>query len=284
MCPKTWADIPRMGRKTAARAEPLTEQPPWSQLGGLAKRERPDYGLRPTWLFAFAFSLAVAYVALAVYLSDPWRSDLDAAIGPIASWLIPALLAYIPALVIGLLAFTLILLRYRFPVVRPPSGPWTPGVWPPVTVVVAAWNEEDAIVPTLEGIAGLSYPGPVEVVLADNNSTDGTAQLGEQAARRLDLRYRRVFEPETGKYRALNAALGTVTTPLVVTRRRRYPPAPRRARLPDRPRRKPPAGSARVCVRRCAHPCELSGQLPLQDAGLGLPPRHQRDQAHAVGI
>ena len=215
--PKAWADIPDMGRKTSARAEPLTEQPPWSQLGGLAKRERPDHGLRPTWLFAFAFSLALAYVALAVYLSDPWRSDLDAAIGPIASWLIPALLAYIPALVIGLLAFTLILFRYRFPVVRPPGGPWTPGAWPPVTVVVAAWNEEDAIVPTLEGIAGLSYPGPVEVVLADNNSTDRTAQLGEHAARRLDLRYRRVFEAETGKYRALNAALDTVTTPLVVT-------------------------------------------------------------------
>jgi biofilm PGA synthesis N-glycosyltransferase PgaC len=54
-------------------------------------------------------------------------------------------------------------------------------------------------------------------VLADNNSTDGTAELAEQAAQRLGLRYRRVFETKMGKYRALNAALATVTTPLVVS-------------------------------------------------------------------
>ncbi len=69
----------------------------------------------------------------------------------------------------------------------------------------------------MERIADLSYPGPIEVVLADNNSTDRTAELAEQAAQRLGLRYRRVFEKEMGKFKALNAALATVTTPLVVS-------------------------------------------------------------------
>ena len=86
-----------------------------------------------------------------------------------------------------------------------------------MTIVIAAWNEEEAIVPTLERIARLTYRGPIEVVLADNNSTDHTAELAGAAAMRLALRYRRVFEPEPGKHRALNAALATVTTPLVVT-------------------------------------------------------------------
>jgi poly-beta-1,6-N-acetyl-D-glucosamine synthase len=153
---------------------------------------------------------------LAINLSDPWRSELEDAIGPIASWLIPALLAYVPALVVGFLAFTLILSRYRYPALQPPPGDWPEGEWPPITIVIAAWNEEDTIVPTLERIAGLSYPGPIEVVLADNNSTDRTAARAEQAARRLGLRYRRVLESGAGKYRALNAALATVTTPLVV--------------------------------------------------------------------
>ena len=93
-----------------------------TRLGGLAKRRRPDYGPRPTWLFVAAFSLTIAWVALAVYLSDPWRSDLEDAIGPIAAWVIPILLAYIPALIIGFLAFTLILSPYRFPVLAPPEG------------------------------------------------------------------------------------------------------------------------------------------------------------------
>ena len=187
------------------------------RLGGLTKRARPAYGPRPTWLFIVAFSLTIAYAALAVYLSEPWRSELDAAIGPIAAWLIPTLLAYIPALIIGFLAFTLVLSPYRFPVLRPPKGGWPEGEWPPVTVIIAAWNEEDVIASTLERIDALSYLGPIEVVLADNNSTDRTAYVAEQAAQRLGLRYRRVFEQEMGKYRALNAALETVTTPIVVS-------------------------------------------------------------------
>ena len=64
-----------------------------TRLGGLAKRRRPDYGPRPTWLFVATFLLTIAWVALAIYVSDPWRSDLEDAIGPIAAWVIPALLA-----------------------------------------------------------------------------------------------------------------------------------------------------------------------------------------------
>ena len=84
----------------------------------------------------------------------------------------------------------------------PPRGDdWPEGEWPPVTIVIAAWNEEDAIAATLERIAALSYPGAIEVVLADNNSTDRTAEIAEPEAQRHGLRYRRVFEPEQGKYR-----------------------------------------------------------------------------------
>ena len=188
-----------------------------ARLGGLAKRRRPDYGPRPTWLFVVAFSLTIAWVALAVYASDPWRSDLEHAIGPIAAWVIPTLLAFIPSLIIGFLFFTLILSPYRFPVLAPPKGDWPEGEWPPVTIVIAAWNEEDSIAATLERIGGLSYPGAIEVVLADNNSTDRTAELAEEEAQRHGLRYRRVFEAEQGKYLALNAALATISTPLVVS-------------------------------------------------------------------
>ena len=55
------------------------------------------------------------------------------------------------------------------------------------------------------------------VVLADTNSTDRTAELGEAAALRLNLDYRRRFEPVAGKHHALNTALADVTTQIVVT-------------------------------------------------------------------
>ena len=67
-----------------------------------------------------------------------------------------------------------------------------------MTILIAAWNESDAIVRTLDHMAELSYPGRVEVVVADNNSTDDTALLADAAGARLGLHYRRVFEGSKG--------------------------------------------------------------------------------------
>jgi poly-beta-1,6-N-acetyl-D-glucosamine synthase len=187
------------------------------RLGGLTRRRRPTFGVRPTVRFAIAVCLTAAYVAFGVWFSAPWRSDLREAIGPVMAWVIPILLAYVPGLVIGFLMFTLLTVRYRVPSPDPPKGLWPDGEWPPVTVIVAAWNEEGAIERTVNAIARLDYAGPVEVLLADNNSTDRTAELAEEAARGHGLSYRRVFEPQAGKHHALNTALESVTTPLVVT-------------------------------------------------------------------
>jgi biofilm PGA synthesis N-glycosyltransferase PgaC len=167
--------------------------------------------------FAIALALTVAYVAFAVHVSTPWRSELREAIGPVMAWVIPTLLAYVPGVLIGFLVSTLLTVRYRVPSPEPPAGPWPEGQWPPVTVVVAAWNEERAIERTLERIARLAYAGRLEVVLADNNSTDLTAERAQRGAQRLGLEYRRVYEPTAGKHHALNTALESVTTPLVTT-------------------------------------------------------------------
>jgi poly-beta-1,6-N-acetyl-D-glucosamine synthase len=192
-------------------------RPPRVRLGGRTRREAPASGLRPTVRFAAAFALTLAWVAFSVWVSGPWRDDLEAAIGPVMGWVTPLFLAYIPGLVIGLMVFTLLITRYRELPLKAPVGQWPEGEWPSVTILVAAWNEGEAIVRTLEHIAELSYEGRVEVVVADNNSTDDTALLADAAADRLGLDYRRVFETKQGKHHALNAALATVTTPLVVT-------------------------------------------------------------------
>ena len=191
--------------------------PPERPRDGGHLRQAPSVGIRPTVRFAVALIFTIAYVGSAVYVSAPWRGELRDAIGPVMAWVIPALMAYIPAVVIGFMIFTLLTLRYRVPPAAPPLGTWPEGTWPPVSVVIAARNEEHAIVPTLDRISRLSYPGRVEVILADNNSTDRTAELAEQAARQSNLNFRRAFEPEPGKYRALNTALQGIKTPITVT-------------------------------------------------------------------
>jgi poly-beta-1,6-N-acetyl-D-glucosamine synthase len=183
-----------------------------AQLGGLTWRARPVAGLRPVTLFCVASLLTAGYLWFDVRVSAPWREDLEAEFGPVAAWVIPALLAYVPAVVIGFFLFTLLLSTYREQQLDVPGG-----AWPAVTVLIAAWNEEAAIGETIGHIAASDYPGALTVVLGDNNSTDGTAAVAQAAATRLRLDYRRVFEPAPGKHKALNTALETVTTPLVAT-------------------------------------------------------------------
>jgi biofilm PGA synthesis N-glycosyltransferase PgaC len=181
-------------------------------IGGIARRAHPIAGLRPAMLFFIVGGLTTAYVWFDVAISAPWRDELARAFGPAAAWIVPSFLAYIPGIVIGFYLFTLLLTTYVEQTLTTPDG-----TWPALTVLIAAWNEQDAISATIEAIAAANYPGPLEVVLADNNSTDHTAQFAEQVARRHGVNYRRVFEQRPGKHHALNAALKTVTTPLMVT-------------------------------------------------------------------
>jgi hypothetical protein len=62
-------------------------------LGGFVARERPAFGIRPTLRFTLAATCTGAWIAISVSVSQPWRSDLEEAIGPIAAWVIPIMLA-----------------------------------------------------------------------------------------------------------------------------------------------------------------------------------------------
>ena len=164
----------------------MTEQAsaPARALGGLTRRSGPEAGLRPTVLFAIVGSPDRSPGSPSrVWASDSLaRTSSRLLSAPSMGWVIPILLAYVPGLVIGFMLFTLLVNPYRELELVAPAGPWPAGRWPAVTVLIAARNEADAIVPTLERIAGLTYPGPVEVVLADNGSTDRTGELGDEAA------------------------------------------------------------------------------------------------------
>ncbi|XVV05492.1 glycosyltransferase [Actinosynnema sp. CA-248983] len=76
---------------------------------------------------------------------------------------------------------------------------------PPVSVVVPAYNESANIVAAVTSIAASEHPAPVEVVVVDDGSTDGTAALVEG----LGLPGVRVLRQDNaGKPAALNAGIG----------------------------------------------------------------------------
>jgi hopene-associated glycosyltransferase HpnB len=60
--------------------------------------------------------------------------------------------------------------------VRLPVAP-APGRWPSVAVVVPARDEAGILGDTMPTLVAQSYPGPVRMILVDDNSTDGTGAL-----------------------------------------------------------------------------------------------------------
>ena len=87
----------------------------------------------------------------------------------------PELLAFLPTAVWGYL----VLARGRYWSVKTglPPAMSVPETWPAVTVIVPARNEAELIPRTLPSLLTQDYPGELRVVLVDDMSTDGTAEV-----------------------------------------------------------------------------------------------------------
>ena len=81
-------------------------------------------------------------------------------------------------------------------------GPWGPPVREPVSVVVPAYNEEAGIEATLISLLRSEYP--IEVIVVDDGSTDGTAAIVERYAR---FGVQLIRQANAGKPAALNTGI-----------------------------------------------------------------------------
>jgi cellulose synthase/poly-beta-1,6-N-acetylglucosamine synthase-like glycosyltransferase len=86
------------------------------------------------------------------------------------------------------------------------------GDLPTVSVIVAAWNEEDVIERRLENLLQLDYPQDrLEIVVASDASTDRTDELVARIAATDSDRVRLVRAPRGGKAAAQNLAVRETT-------------------------------------------------------------------------
>lgn len=87
---------------------------------------------------------------------------------------------------------------------------------PPVSVVLAAYNEAKVIRETLSALLDTRYAGPLQIVVVDDGSSDATAAIvGEIAA--ADQRVRLVATPNRGKARALQTGFVAADHEVLVT-------------------------------------------------------------------
>jgi biofilm PGA synthesis N-glycosyltransferase PgaC len=160
------------------------------------------------WKFFIAICTGTLWAAFSLYAAQAWLADLSRLVGAAAAYLVIFGIAIIPGFMNAFLIVSLLL--DRRPAVRT-----TTTKLPGISILVAAYNEEDNIAATIEGNARQHYPGPMEVIVINDGSTDGTAMVLDT----LHYRWLQVVHlaRNGGKSNALNAGLARARFGLTVT-------------------------------------------------------------------
>jgi biofilm PGA synthesis N-glycosyltransferase PgaC len=159
--------------------------------------------------FWIAFIGSVSWLFLSVYLSLPWLNDLSGVIGPYLAVYVIAFVAIIPGFMNAFIVLSLLMDA------RPTRKPIEE--FPPVTVLVPAYNEESLIRETVQSLLDQVYPGELWIKVINDGSSDGTADEVESMLASSSYLELINLTVNGGKSEALNDALVTCETELVIT-------------------------------------------------------------------
>ncbi|MEV1068324.1 bifunctional polysaccharide deacetylase/glycosyltransferase family 2 protein [Streptomyces sp. NPDC050263] len=136
----------------------------------------------------------------------------------LAEWTVPTLsvgLMVVGVAVMGRFGMMLILARRHYRLRNKRRFSWGPTVTRPVSVIVPAYNEKECIANTLKSLAKSTHP--IEIIVVDDGSTDGTSEISREAARALGMTNVRVIRQENaGKPAALNNGVRNASYDIVV--------------------------------------------------------------------
>ncbi|MFJ9898587.1 bifunctional polysaccharide deacetylase/glycosyltransferase family 2 protein [Streptomyces sp. NPDC091280] len=136
----------------------------------------------------------------------------------VAEWVVPGLaagLTVVGVAVMGRFGMMLVLARRHYRQRNKRRFSWGPTVTRPVTVIVPAYNEKECIANTLESLAKSTHP--IEIIVVDDGSSDGTSEIAREAARSFGMTNVRVIRQENaGKPAALNNGVRSASYDIVV--------------------------------------------------------------------
>ncbi|MFE5894109.1 bifunctional polysaccharide deacetylase/glycosyltransferase family 2 protein [Streptomyces sp. NPDC056462] len=136
----------------------------------------------------------------------------------VAEWTVPVLsvgLLVVGVAVMGRFGMMLILARRHYRQRNRRRFSWGPAVHRPVSVIVPAYNEKECIANTLGSLAKSTHP--IEIIVVDDGSTDGTSEIARNAAHELGMTNVRVIRQENaGKPAALNNGVRSASYDIVV--------------------------------------------------------------------
>jgi len=95
---------------------------------------------------------------------------------------------------------------------RPRRAPFRAGTWPSISIVIAARNEAERLPARVANLLEQNYPGPSEIVIVSDGSTDAPARALASFGRSVRL----IDVPAGGKPLALNAGVAASTGEILV--------------------------------------------------------------------
>lgn len=158
--------------------------------------------------FLIATAIACFWLLFSITVAMPWINDLAQVVGLPISIITITFVALVPGFLNAHLMMSIILDR--------------PDDWvkydgsslPPISVLIAAYNEEDVIADTIASLRKQSYAGKVEIVVIDDGSQDRTVEVLKGIKDNSLV----VVEAEHGgKAHALNAGLKHASHDILVT-------------------------------------------------------------------
>lgn len=183
------------------------DTPPVQSSAAAAPSRRRLY-LSVRWKFVISLCAAYAWAAFSLWIASAWLADFSGLVGAVPAYLVVFGIAIIPGFMNAFLVTSLLL--DRRPEVRT-----EPDQLPPISILVAAYNEEANIASTLHSIARQDYPNEIQVIVINDGSRDGTARVLDA----LDYPWLEVIHlPRNGgKSNALNRGLEQVRHALTIT-------------------------------------------------------------------
>jgi poly-beta-1,6-N-acetyl-D-glucosamine synthase len=184
--------------KVEATTKPLAK--------GSVQRSQP----RPFYIpvrtkFLLSTSIAALWFSFSLWMAQAWAGDLSALIGQVPALLVILFVALIPGFLNAHLLSSVLL--------DSPPALRTDIEFPPISLLLAAYNEEANLPETLRGIRSQDYPNDLEIIVVDDGSTDRTIDV-LQRSRLPNLKI--IRGRHSGKAAALNEGLKHVTHRITV--------------------------------------------------------------------
>lgn len=161
--------------------------------------------------FCISISAALLWAAFSLTVAQPWISDLSETLGAFLAYTLIFGIAIIPGFINFFLVISILLDK------RPPKKFLDHRDYPPITVLTAAYNEQDSIEETVRSIGANKYLGDMRCIVVSDGSTDDTPEILVRLAQEFDWLDVYHYTDNQGKAEALNFGLEHVDTEILIT-------------------------------------------------------------------